>query len=151
MTTGNHNNLCGGGSAGAWPPQTPKGARRQRVVGYVRVAAASQTGTESSLDPQAARLRAAAQAEGLELAEIITDCGESAHNLRRPGLQRLLAAIDACQLQAVMVADLHRLARQVGDLGDLLDRFARRGVAVVTDAGPLDPSTILERSGSRKH
>ena len=150
MTTGNHNNLCGGGSAGAWPPQTPKGARRQRVVGYVRVAAESPTNSRSSLDTQAARIRTLAEAEGLELVAVIADSGESAHNLSRSGLQRLLAAVNAGQVQAVIVPDLYRVARNTGDLRVLVDRFTRCGVILVAGTGLFGPPAALGLSESRK-
>ena len=70
--------------------------------------------------------------QGAELVEMIVDGGESAKDLKRPGMQKLLAAVEAKQAQAVIVAKLDRLTRSVKDLGELLERFEKRGVALVS-------------------
>ncbi len=53
---------------------------------------------------------------GAELADIIVEAGESAKRPNRPGMQRLLALVDAGDVQAVIVAKLDRLTRGVKDL-----------------------------------
>lgn len=77
-------------------------------------------------------MRNKARSEGLRLVGIIEDAGESAHNLRRPGLARLFAAIDDCAIGTVIVPGLARLARSPDNLARLLDRLARRGVVLLT-------------------
>jgi site-specific DNA recombinase len=84
-----------------------------------------------SLDAQTARIRAMATVQDVELAAVIVDAGESAKSLNRPGMARLLAMVEAKQVQTVIVAKLDRLTRSVRDLADLLETFERRGVALV--------------------
>ena len=78
---------------------------------------------------------------GTELAEVIVDGGESAKSLNRPGMARLLAMVDAGHVQTVIIAKLDRLTRSVKDLCTLLERFERRGVALVSVAESLDTSS----------
>ena len=65
-----------------------------------------------------------------ELLDIFVDGGESAKSLNRPGMAKLLAMVDAGEVQAVIIAKLDRLTRSVKDLCTLLERFERRGVAL---------------------
>jgi site-specific DNA recombinase len=44
------------------------------------------------------------------------DGGESAKNLNRPGLQRLLTLVNGGRVNAVIIAKLDRLTRSVKDL-----------------------------------
>jgi len=67
------------------------------------------------------------------LIDIIVDGGESAKSLNRPGMARLLALVDAGDVKTVIIAKLDRLTRSVKDLCTLLERFERRGVALVSD------------------
>lgn len=95
------------------------------------MAAISQA-SPRQLKAQCARVRAKAKSEGLCLVGIIEEAGESAHNLRRPGLARLFAALGDCAIGAIIVPDLSRLARNLDDLAGLLKRLARRGVLLLT-------------------
>jgi len=102
------------------------------AVGYVRAAAVSQSDPRSGLDAHAAAIRAFAKAVGIEFASVFEDAGESAHNTRRPGLLALLASVEMGQANVIIVPDLTRLARDTGNLGHLIDLFARRGVSLVS-------------------
>jgi DNA invertase Pin-like site-specific DNA recombinase len=53
-------------------------------------------------------------------------------------MAKLLAMVDKGKVQAVIVAKLDRLTRSVKDLCDLLERFERRGVALISVAESLD-------------
>ena len=64
-----------------------------RAIGYVRVSTDEQSREGVWLDAQAARLTAYATAMGWELVGIIRDEGKSAANLKRPGLQGILADV----------------------------------------------------------
>jgi DNA invertase Pin-like site-specific DNA recombinase len=79
------------------------------------------------------------------LLDIIVDGGESAKSLQRQGIERLLALVDAKKIQAVIVAKLDRLTRSVKDLCELLERFERRGVALISVAESLDTSSAAGR------
>src|SRR5205085_3176788 len=61
------------------------------------------------------------------------------------GMARLLALVDAGEVQAVIIAKLDRLTRSVKDLCTLLERFERRGVALVSVAESLDTGSAAGR------
>jgi site-specific DNA recombinase len=58
---------------------------------------------------------------------------------------RLLALVDAGEVQTVIIAKLDRLTRSVKDLCTLLERFTRRGVALVSVAESLDTGSAAGR------
>jgi len=95
----------------------------RRVVGYVRVSSEGQATEGVSLDAQRAKLAAYCLAMDLELVALEADEGVSAKTLRRPGLQRALAALEEGRADAVLVTKLDRLTRSVRDLGDLVERY----------------------------
>jgi site-specific DNA recombinase len=116
-----------------------------KTVGYVRVSTDKQAERGISLEAQAEKIRAMALVQSAELSEIIIESGESAKSLNRPGMARLLAMVDAGQVKAVIVAKLDRLTRSVKDLCELLERFERRGVALVSVAESLDTGSAAGR------
>jgi site-specific DNA recombinase len=116
-----------------------------RAVGYVRVSSEKQALGGVSLEAQTARVEAMATVQGVELADVIIDAGESAKSLSRPGMARLLAMIEAKDVKTVIVAKLDRLTRSVRDLAELLERFERRGVALVSVSESLDTGTAAGR------
>jgi DNA invertase Pin-like site-specific DNA recombinase len=116
-----------------------------RTIGYVRVSTERQAERGSSLEAQAEKIRAMALVQGVELADIIVESGESAKSLQRTGMTRLLALVEAGQVKAVIVAKLDRLTRSVKDLCELLERFERKGVALVSVAESLDTGSAAGR------
>jgi DNA invertase Pin-like site-specific DNA recombinase len=116
-----------------------------KAIGYVRVSTERQAEQGVSLEAQEAKIRAMATVQGAELFEVIVDGGESAKNLNRPGLQRLLAMVDSGRVEAVIVAKLDRLTRSVKDLCSLLELFEKRGVALVSVAESLDTASAAGR------
>lgn len=116
-----------------------------RAIGYIRVSTEKQADFGVSLEAQANKVRAMAEVQGAELAEIISDGGESAKNLSRPGMERLLSLVDSGQVDAVIIAKLDRLTRSVKDLAELLARFERRGVSLISVAESLDTHTAAGR------
>jgi site-specific DNA recombinase len=75
------------------------------------------------------------------LREIIREEGVSAKSLKRPGLERLLALVDAGEVDVVIVYKLERLTRPVVDLDKLMKLFERRHVALVSLQESLDATT----------
>ena len=116
-----------------------------KAVGYVRVSTEKQVDFGVSLEAQTEKVRAMAVVQGAELAEVIIDAGESAKSLNRPGMVRLLSLVDAGAVDAVIIAKLDRLTRSVKDLAELLERFNRRGVSLVSVAESLDTGTAAGR------
>jgi site-specific DNA recombinase len=115
------------------------------TVGYVRVSTDKQAERGISLEAQAEKIRAMALVQGATLGEIIVEGGESAKSLNRPGMTKLLAMVDAGKVKTVIVAKLDRLTRSVKDLCELLERFERRGVALVSVAESLDTGSAAGR------
>jgi len=109
-----------------------------RAIGYVRVSTEKQADSGVSLEAQQEKVRAMAVVKGVELVDLIIDAGESAKSLNRPGMTQLLALVDAGAVEVVIIAKLDRLTRSVKDLAELLERFTRRGVSLVSVADALD-------------
>jgi len=109
-----------------------------RTAGYVRVSTDRQADVGVSLEAQEAKIRAMATVRGVELEEVIVDGGESAKDLKRPGVQRLLELVENEKIDAVIVAKLDRLTRSVKDLSQILELFEKRKVALISVAESLD-------------
>jgi DNA invertase Pin-like site-specific DNA recombinase len=116
-----------------------------KAIGYARVSTDKQADGGVSPDAQTEKIRAMVVVHGAELADIIVEAGESANSLHRPGMQRLLALVDSGDVQAVIAAKLDRLTRSVKDLCELLERFERRGVALISVAESLDTGSAAGR------
>lgn len=116
-----------------------------RAIGYARVSTDKQADFGVSLEAQTEKVKAMAVVQGAELVDMIVDAGESAKSLNRPGMTRLLALVDGGSIDVVIVAKLDRLTRSVKDLGELLERFQRRGVSLVSVAESLDTGTAAGR------
>lgn len=116
-----------------------------KAIGYARVSTEKQADRGVSLEAQTEKVKAMAVVHGAELADMIVDAGESAKSLNRPGMERLLALVDAGAVQVVIVAKLDRLTRSVKDLAVLLDRFQRRGVSLISVAESLDTGSAAGR------
>src|SRR5712692_2813526 len=116
-----------------------------KAIGYVRVSTEKQADFGVSLEAQTAKIRAMAVVQGAELVDVLIDAGESAKSLHRPGMARLLAMVDAGAVETVIIAKLDRLTRSVADLAELLKRFERRGVSLVSVADALDTRSAAGR------
>src|SRR5260370_26245920 len=116
-----------------------------KTIGYVRVSTDKQADRGVWLEGQAEKIRDMAVVHHAELSDIIVDGGDSAKSLTRPGMARLLSLVDAGEVKAVIIAKLDRLTRSVKDLCTLLERFERRGVALVSVAESLDTGSAAGR------
>src|SRR5262249_12392336 len=116
-----------------------------KAIAYVRVSTDKQADFGVSLEAQQEKVRAMAVVQGAELAEVIIDAGESAKSLNRPGMARLLSLVDAGAVDTVIIAKVDRLTRRVKDVAELLERFNRRGVSLVSVAESLDTGTAAGR------
>lgn len=112
-----------------------------KTVAYIRVSSDKQVEHGISLEAQESKIRAMAVVLGVEISEVIVDAGESAKSLQRPGMLRLLQMVDRGEVERVIVAKLDRATRSVRDLGELLERFARHDVALVSVCESLDTKT----------
>jgi site-specific DNA recombinase len=77
-----------------------------RAIGYVRVSTDKQADHGVSLEAQEAKIRAMSIVQGAEIIELIVDGGESAKNLNRPGMERLVSLVNEGKVQTVIIAKL---------------------------------------------
>ncbi|MCC6363152.1 MAG: recombinase family protein [Bryobacterales bacterium] len=116
-----------------------------QAIGYIRVSTNKQADKGFSLEAQRERIQAMAVVQQAELLDIVVDAGESAKDLKRPGMERVLAMVATGQVATVIIAKLDRLTRSVRDLADLLELFQRRGVSLVSVAESLDTGSASGR------
>jgi site-specific DNA recombinase len=105
-----------------------------RAVAYLRVSLEKQAELGVSLDAQRAKIEAYASLYEIEIVEFITDAGESAKSLARPGLEKARGMLRRKEADALIVAKLDRLTRSVKDLGELLESdFKTAGLLSVSE------------------
>ncbi len=83
----------------------------------------------ASLAAQQHRLRAYADAFGINVVAMIEDPGVSAKNLRRPGLTRALAMLDDRRADTLLTCKLDRVTRSIRDLTWLIETHFGDGKA----------------------
>ncbi len=115
------------------------------AVRYVRVSTEDQARDGVSLEAQQTKLEAYCLVKDWTLRPGLRDEGYPAKHLKRPGLEALLALVDAGQVEVVIVDKLDRLTRSVADLDWLMKRFERRHVALVSLEKSLDATTVTGR------
>ena len=116
-----------------------------KAIGYVRVSTDKQADRGVSLDAQVEKIRAMAVVHDVELLDVVVDAGESAKDLDRPGMARVLDLVQSRAVEMVIIAKLDRLTRSVRDLAVLLEQFQRRGVSLVSVAESLDTGSASGR------
>src|SRR5262249_15317984 len=118
-----------------------------KVICYCRVSTNDQADNGVSLDAQKAKLTAYASLYDLTVVEVITDAGESAKSLNRPGLQRALAMLRRGEADGLAVVKLDRLTRSVADWQVLIDDYfgERPGKQLFSVADSIDTRTAAGR------
>ena len=115
------------------------------AIGYVRVSTHWQAEEGISLDLQRAKIEAYCNLHDWVLTEVIADEGISAKNLKRPGMQKLLAKVDTGQVAAIVVYKLDRLSRRTRDILELVERFDRADVGFHSIQESLDTKSAIGR------
>lgn len=113
-----------------------------RAVGYARVSTDEQGDSGLGLDAQERSIRLEAERRGWDLLEpLYVDVASGKSMKRRPNLAKALAALDAGDVDVIVVAKLDRLARSVPDFSTMLERARVKGWALdVVDLG-VDTTT----------
>src|ERR1017187_7814981 len=114
---------------------------KTKAIGYVRVSTDKQADRGVSLEAQVEKIRAMATVHDVELLDVLVDAGESAKDLDRPGMVRILEMVQSRAVGMVIVAKLDRLTRSVKDLAVLLEQFQRRGESL--DTGSASGRLVL--------
>src|SRR5947208_1300782 len=118
----------------AAPPIPPPG---KRVAIYARVSTVDQ-----DCEPQLRDLREYVAARGWRAVEFV-DQGVSGARQRRPGLDRLLAAVKARRVDVVVVAAFDRMGRSVRHLVETLELFRHLGVEFISLREQIDTGSPL--------
>jgi len=126
-------------------PNQRRKERQAAVVGYVRVSTEEQAESGSSMAVQRRKITDYASVYGLPLSEVIEDGGQSAKNMNRPGVQRILELIQKREVSTIIVHKLDRLTRSVRDLGTILDLCEKKGIALMSVEEKLDTSCAAGR------
>lgn len=116
----------------------------KRVAIYARYSSSLQK--ETSIEDQVRRCRTFAEQEGGQVCDdlVFTDYATSGTTLHRRGLTALMSQVDSPgnSIDAIVVEDLSRLARNAGDSAKLLEQLAFRRIDLISLADGV-------RSGDR--
>lgn len=94
-----------------------------KVCGYIRVSTDEQKINGHSLEAQKSRIEDYCRLYGLELVDIVSDPGQSAKSLKRPGLQSLLSRVENGEIQGIAISKLDRLSRSLKDWNFLVEQY----------------------------
>jgi DNA invertase Pin-like site-specific DNA recombinase len=112
-----------------------------RVIGYARVSTGEQADSRAGLEAQREAIEREAVRRGWTLVETIEDAGYSAKDLKRPGIQSALEALERGDAKAIVVAKLDRLSRSMIDFTALMGRATRENWALVALDCAVDTTT----------
>lgn len=117
-----------------------------KVIGYARVSTEEQAREGISLESQQQKIKAYCELYGHELVEIIVDAGQSAKNVQRDGMQKLinLTAKKVC-VQGIVVYKLDRLFRNVEEALSYTRQWDRKGIALHSVNEQLDTRSAMGR------
>lgn len=116
-----------------------------RAVGYARVSTEEQATHGCSLAAQEEKIRAYAALYGIELVEVIQDCGISAKTLKREGLQQALKLIDDKCVEGIVIAKLDRLTRSVKDWASLIESYFNGKASLMSVNDQIDTRSASGR------
>jgi site-specific DNA recombinase len=125
-------------------------SKPERMDGYIRVSRVKGRDGEGFISPtvQREQIEGWARLRGVEIADWHEDLDQSGGKLKRPGLDALLARIDAHDTEGVVVAKLDRLSRLgVGDALKLVERITNAGASIAAVDLGLDPTTPFGEFG----
>jgi DNA invertase Pin-like site-specific DNA recombinase len=116
---------------------------RMRTVGYASVPGGTALDSPD-VEAQVAGIEAGCEELGLHLVSLVRDHEHSGEGAR-PGLSQALKRIDAGDASCLIVSDLDRLSREVGELASVVQRLERgRARLIALDVG-LDTATPTGR------
>lgn len=117
-----------------------------RAVLYIRVSTLKQADHGHSLEAQRAHLLAYAATHGLKVVEVVTDGGESAGTLNRPGLRRALELVESGDADVLVATKGDRITRNLRDLLNLAAELEAHGASIATADGRFDTTTPLGKA-----
>lgn len=116
----------------------------QRAALYMRLSKDDEgAGESASIATQRDILRRFAAREGIPIAEEFVDDGYSGTSFERPAFRRMLDAIEAGQIDCVLVKDLSRLGRNSARMTELLEEvFPRYRVCFLSVSDGFDSRAL---------
>jgi site-specific DNA recombinase len=127
-----------------WFSQKKEG-QNMKVAAYIRVSTHEQAEEGYSIPAQRNRLEAYALSQGWEVVKWYMDEGESAKDLNRTDLSRMLKDLELGIFDCVLVYKLDRLTRSVMDLYKLLSLFDKFDVKFKSATEVYDTTTAIGR------
>jgi site-specific DNA recombinase len=116
---------------------------------YARVSTDEQADRDfSSIDAQLAACRRKAEANGWRIVQEYRE-EASGKNLRRPGMEGLIATLKRTRIDVVIATRLDRLSRDTVDTEYLINLCRNREAELVLLQQPLDEATATGRMGRR--
>lgn len=112
---------------------------------YVRVSTDEQSREGYSIETQVEKLTAYAKFQGWQNVEIFADEGESAKDMNRPAMKRLLKLIQQERAISVVTMAVDRLSRNLLDMLQFIELCEKHGTAYVCTALNFDTSTPIGR------
>jgi len=109
-----------------------------KAIAYIRVSTAGQAETGVSMSEQEMKIKQYSDLYGIDIIEIISDGGESAKDLNRPGIQRVLSMMKQRETEGVIVAKLDRLTRSVRDLADMMELANKKSISLISVNEKID-------------
>lgn len=116
-----------------------------KIAAYIRVSTNEQAEEGYSIPAQRSRLEAYALSQGWEIVKWYVDEGESAKDLNRTDLSRMLKDLELGIYECVLVYRLDRLTRSVMDLYKLLNLFDKNNVKFKSATEVYDTTTAIGR------
>ena len=125
----------------------PEGVLKRKAIVYVRQSTQAQVQTNLESQRRQYDLVEVARRHGFSSVEVIDDdLGRSASgSVARPGFDRLVAAVCAGEVGAVLCLDASRLARNGRDWHHLLELCGLVGARVIDTDGVYDPCRPNDR------
>ncbi|QYK61790.1 recombinase family protein [Paenibacillus sp. S25] len=116
-----------------------------RVAIYIRVSTDMQVEDGFSIEGQRTRLTSYAASQDWVIHDFYIDEGQSAKDLKRPEMERMLSDMEEHKFDVVLVYKLDRLTRSVSDLHVLLKRFDNHSVKFKSATEIFDTTTAMGR------
>jgi DNA invertase Pin-like site-specific DNA recombinase len=121
-------------------PQTQQSTKKRRVALYARVST-DQQGT--GLESQVRALRVFCEQQKITDYELFADENQSGTKVHRPALDRMMKAVEAGEIETVIVFAFSRFARSVSHMLKGLEVMKRSGTNFVSLTEKLDLNTSL--------
>lgn len=112
---------------------------------YIRVSTDEQAREGQSIDTQIDKLTAYAKFQGWQNIELMVDDGESAKDMNRPAMKRLLKLIKAGKVAVVATMAVDRLSRNLLDMLQFVELCEKHKTAYVCAGLNFDTSTPIGR------